>query len=99
MGRYKMTSSMGMILLGIWLIMTGLIPLLHLSFEGLPLIMAILAIVSGIFISAVAFCDSPCLVLHPATTMIIMTNVTNCISLFNQNTPFTYLLFEFLTIN
>jgi len=45
-----MTSSMGMILLGIWLIMTGLIPLLHLSFEGLPLIMAILAIVSGILV-------------------------------------------------
>jgi hypothetical protein len=47
MGRYKLTKSLGMILLGIWLIMTGLIPLLHLNFEGLSLIMAILAIVSG----------------------------------------------------
>ena len=47
MGRFKLTKSMGMILLGIWLIMTGLIPLLHLNFEGLSLIMAILAIVSG----------------------------------------------------
>jgi hypothetical protein len=42
-----MTKSLGMILLGIWLIMTGLIPLLHLNFEGLSLIMAILAIASG----------------------------------------------------
>ena len=50
MGRYRMTSSLGMILLGIWLIMTGLIPLLNLSFEGLPLIMAILAIVSGVLV-------------------------------------------------
>lgn len=50
MSRYKMTNNMGLMLLGIWLIMTGLIPLLHLSFEGLPLIMAILAIVSGILV-------------------------------------------------
>jgi len=50
MTQFRLTKSLGMILLGIWLIMTGLIPLLHLSFEGLPLIMAILAIVSGIFI-------------------------------------------------
>ncbi len=47
MARFKLTKSLGMILLGIWLIMTGLIPLLNLNFEGLPLIMAILAIVSG----------------------------------------------------
>ena len=47
MGKFKLTKSLGMILLGIWLIMTGLIPLLHLNFEGLSLIMAILAIVSG----------------------------------------------------
>jgi hypothetical protein len=50
MSRYRMTNNVGMVLLGIWLIMTGLIPLLHLSFEGLPLIMAILAIVSGIMV-------------------------------------------------
>jgi hypothetical protein len=39
-----------MVLLGIWLIMTGLIPLLHLNFEGLPLIMSILAIASGVIL-------------------------------------------------
>ena len=50
MGRFKMTNNLGMILLGIWLIMTGLIPLLKLNFEGLGLIMAILAVVSGALI-------------------------------------------------
>jgi hypothetical protein len=50
MKKLRLTKSIGMILLGIWLIMTGLIPLLHLNFEGLPLIMAILAIVTGALI-------------------------------------------------
>ena len=43
------TRSIRLLLLGIWLIMTGLIPLLHLSFEGIGLVMALLAIVAGIF--------------------------------------------------
>jgi len=50
MSKFRLTKNLGMILLGIWLIMTGLIPLLHLNFEGLPLIMSILALVSGVFI-------------------------------------------------
>ena len=50
MSRFRLPKNLGMILLGIWLIMTGLIPLLHLNFEGLPLIMTILAIASGAFI-------------------------------------------------
>lgn len=50
MSKFGLTKNLGMILLGIWLIMTGLIPLLHLNFEGLYLIMAILAIVSGVMI-------------------------------------------------
>lgn len=50
MSRFRLTKNLGMILLGIWLIMTGLLPLLHLNFEGLSLIMAILAIVSGALI-------------------------------------------------
>ena len=50
MSKLRLTKNLGMVLLGIWLIMTGLIPLLHLNFEGLSLIMAILAIVSGVFI-------------------------------------------------
>jgi hypothetical protein len=50
MSNFKLPKDLGMILLGIWLIMTGLIPLLHLSFEGLPFIMAILAIASGVLV-------------------------------------------------
>ena len=47
MSKIKLSKNLGMILLGIWLIMTGLFPLLHFSFEGLPMIMAILAIAAG----------------------------------------------------
>ena len=43
-------KSLGMILLGIYLILTGLITLIGLSFQGLPLIMGALAIAAGIFI-------------------------------------------------
>jgi hypothetical protein len=50
MSRFKLTKNLGMILLAIWLILTGLIPLLNLNFEGLGLIMSILAVVSGVFI-------------------------------------------------
>jgi hypothetical protein len=46
----KLTKNIGMILLSIWLILTGLIALLNFSFAGLPIIMAILAIAAGIFI-------------------------------------------------
>ncbi len=46
----KFTQSLGMLLLAIWLIVTGLIALLHLSFSGLPIIMAILAIAAGVLI-------------------------------------------------
>ena len=47
MKKFGLSKNLGMILLGIWLIMTGLIPLLHFNFQGLALIMSILAIVSG----------------------------------------------------
>jgi polyferredoxin len=50
MRKFKLTKSLGMILLGIWLIVTGLIPLLNLSFEGLSLIMSILAITAGVLV-------------------------------------------------
>ncbi len=41
---------LGVILLGIWLILTGIIPIVNLTFAGLSLIMAILAIVAGVLI-------------------------------------------------
>ena len=39
-----------MLLVGVWLIATGLIPLLNLSFSGLGTIMAVLAIAAGVLI-------------------------------------------------
>ena len=46
----KVTRKLGMILLSIWLIATGLIAILHLSFTGLDIIMGILAIAAGLLI-------------------------------------------------
>jgi hypothetical protein len=46
----KLAKNLGMLLLGIWLILSGLIFLLHLSFSGLGILMAILAIAAGAFI-------------------------------------------------
>ncbi len=46
----KTTKNLGMLLLGAWLILTGLEQLAHLSFSGLWLIMAILALAAGLLI-------------------------------------------------
>jgi hypothetical protein len=46
----KVTRNLGMLLLAAWLVMTGVIPLLNLSFSGLGTVMAILAIAAGILI-------------------------------------------------
>jgi len=46
----RLTSNIGMLLLAVWLILTGLIPLLNFSFSGLGPVMAILAIAAGILI-------------------------------------------------
>ena len=46
----KITRNIGFLLLAIFLILYGLIGLFSLSFSGLPVIMAILAIAAGIFI-------------------------------------------------
>ena len=48
--RMKLTKNIGLLLLGIWLILSGLIPLLNLGFSGLGTLMAILAIAAGAFI-------------------------------------------------
>lgn len=47
----KLTKNLGMLLLSLWLIMSGLIPLLNLGFSGLGVLMAILAIASGVLIA------------------------------------------------
>ncbi len=46
-----MKRSIGLLLLAVWLILTGLIPLLHFSFTGLGTVMAVLAIAAGILIA------------------------------------------------
>ena len=50
MAKMRVTKSIGMLLLSIWLILTGLLQLVKFSFTGLDIIMAILAIAAGIFI-------------------------------------------------
>lgn len=47
----KITSNIGMLLLAVWLILTGLIPLLSISFSGLGTVMAILAVAAGVLIA------------------------------------------------
>jgi hypothetical protein len=43
----KLPRNLSMLLLGIWLILMGVIPLLGLSFAGLSIVMALLAIGAG----------------------------------------------------
>jgi hypothetical protein len=50
MAKIKMTRSVGMLLLAIWLIMTGLMPLLKLYVSGSGTIMQLLAVASGVLI-------------------------------------------------
>ena len=45
-----MRKNLGMLLLGVWLILEGVIPLIHLSFSGLSTVMAVLAIAAGALI-------------------------------------------------
>jgi hypothetical protein len=46
----RLTRNLGMLLLAIWLILSGIMPLLHLSFSGAGMVMAILAIAAGVLI-------------------------------------------------
>ena len=46
-----MKRNIGLLLLAVWLILTGLIPLLNFSFTGLNIVMAVLAIAAGILIA------------------------------------------------
>jgi hypothetical protein len=44
------TKNLGMLLLGIYLIASGVVPLLNLSFANMGIIMAVLAIAAGVLI-------------------------------------------------
>lgn len=46
----KLPKNLGMVLLAIWLILTGLIELLHFTFTGLPILMAIIAVAARVLI-------------------------------------------------
>lgn len=50
MAALKLNKNIGMLLLAVWLILTGLIPLLSLSVAGLGTLMAVLAIAAGVFL-------------------------------------------------
>ncbi len=50
MAKIKVTKSVGMILLGIWLVLYGLFPLLKLNNSGFPMLMEVLAIAAGVLI-------------------------------------------------
>lgn len=45
-----MKRTLGVVLLGIWLIVSGLAHIMHLSFSGMGTIMAILAIAAGVLL-------------------------------------------------
>ena len=46
----KLASNLGMLLLGIWLVLLGALPLLNISFQGQGVILNVLAIVAGVLI-------------------------------------------------
>jgi uncharacterized membrane protein HdeD (DUF308 family) len=46
----KLTNKIGVLLLAIWLILSGLIAVLALTFQGMNIVMGILAILAGAFL-------------------------------------------------
>jgi hypothetical protein len=46
----KLASNLGMLLLGIWLVLTGALPLLGISFQGAAPLMEVLAVAAGVLI-------------------------------------------------
>jgi uncharacterized membrane protein HdeD (DUF308 family) len=43
-------KNLGLLLLGVWLLLTGLISIINLHFAGLPVLMGVLAIVAGVLL-------------------------------------------------
>ncbi len=48
--RLTLTRNLGMLLLGIWLILTGLVQIASISIPGLGALLALLAIIAGVLI-------------------------------------------------
>lgn len=50
LGARKLSHNLGLLVLSIWLILTGLLPLISLSFDGLSVVMALLALAAGVLL-------------------------------------------------
>lgn len=50
LGARKLRHNLGLLVLSIWLILTGLLPLINLSFNGLGTIMSLLALAAGVLL-------------------------------------------------
>jgi len=48
--KFRMNRNLGMLLLGIWLILSGLLPMLHVGFAELGILLELLAIAAGVAI-------------------------------------------------
>lgn len=46
----KLTKNLGMLLLGVWLVLTGLLQVVHLPIPDLGTILALIAIAAGVLI-------------------------------------------------
>ena len=46
----KAAKNLGLLLLGIWLVVSGLISILRLSFSGMHILMAVLALAAGVLL-------------------------------------------------
>jgi hypothetical protein len=46
----KLASNTGMMVLGIWLILFGALPLLNISFQGQATVLSVLAVAAGVLI-------------------------------------------------
>jgi len=46
----KLATQMGSILLGIWLVVNGLVPLVHVRFTGIGVILAVLSVAAGVMV-------------------------------------------------
>jgi len=49
-GSRRWRANLGQILLSIWLILTGLFALISFTFQGLPILMALLALAAGVLL-------------------------------------------------
>lgn len=49
-GTRKWRSNLGLILLGIWLILSGLLTFITIPIEGVPTLMALLALAAGVLL-------------------------------------------------